>query len=129
MEMEKKRGTVISKNDSKFFRFVDIAFSHEDDEIYFKEVPILGEILYPIEENGRYEMELVVNDGIVHAKPILMEYPHSSYFPELKIMDVNTGEIHRVWKFVVGGNGEINIWTNTWYGRHVIGMDCVFVKE
>lgn len=127
--MEKTRGRVkINGSGKKFFRFVDIAFSHEDDEIYFKEVPILGDNKGLIEDSP-HEMELVINDDIVWAKPIELEYPHNSYFPDLKVMNVNTGEIHKIWKFVIGNNGETSIWSYSWYGRHVVGIDCVFVKD
>lgn len=127
--MEKKKGRIkINEKGEKVFRFVDIAFSYEDDEIYFKEVSILGETDSLI-ENGWYEMELVINDGTMCAKVIHFEYPHDSYFPDIKVMDVETNEIHKVWKFLGGDNGEINIWCYTWPGRHVIGMDCVFVRN
>jgi len=127
--MEKKKGTVkINRDGKKIFRFVDIAFSHEDDEVYFKEIPILGETSSLI-ENGSYEMELVTNDGILCAKEIHFEYPHDTYFPDIMVMDVVTKETHKVCKFLGGDNGEISVWCYTWYGKHVIGQDCVFIRD
>lgn len=38
----------------------------------------------------------------------------------------DTGEIVKVQKYTESGDGTESIWSNEWYGRHVIGMDCEF---
>lgn len=39
------------------------------------------------------------------------------------------GNIHEVKKYIKDQHGEISVWTDTWYGRHVIGQDCNFVLK
>jgi hypothetical protein len=46
----------------------------------------------------------------------------------MKIIN-NTGGIHIVRKYVINSAGEESIWTDTWYGRHVIGNDCKWFNE
>ena len=37
--------------------------------------------------------------------------------------------VHEVQKYVKDYEGRISIWSNTWYGHHVIGQDCEFTQE
>jgi len=36
----------------------------------------------------------------------------------------DTGEIIVVRKYIIDDNGIEYIWSNDWYGKHVIGYDC-----
>lgn len=40
----------------------------------------------------------------------------------------NEGIIHEVQKYIKSSDGEESVWCNDWYGRHVIGKDCEFIK-
>ena len=46
----------------------------------------------------------------------------------MKICDY-AGNVHIVRKYVISNDGEESVWSNTWYGRHVIGNDCKWVIE
>jgi len=37
--------------------------------------------------------------------------------------------VHDVWKYIMSGDGEANVWCHTWEGRHVIGNDCEFYNS
>jgi hypothetical protein len=50
---------------------------------------------------------------------------HGSFF----IRNLTDDSIHEVWKYIKDDQGTISIWSNTWYGRHVIGQDCEFVSQ
>ena len=45
------------------------------------------------------------------------------------IKDKETGKIHKVWKYLLSGDGQESVWCHDWYGHHVIGDDCVFAKS
>ena len=45
------------------------------------------------------------------------------------VIDIKTGEPHRVWKYLLSGDGQESVWCHDWYGHHVIGDDCVFTKS
>lgn len=47
---------------------------------------------------------------------------------KLYILNKETGEKHLVRK-VIFGDAETDVWSNTWYGRHVIGKDCEFCED
>lgn len=38
----------------------------------------------------------------------------------------DTKEIVKVRKYIIDDQGEENIWSNEWYGRHTIGKDCAW---
>lgn len=38
----------------------------------------------------------------------------------------NTNQICKVQKYCISTDGEESIWSNEWYGRHVIGLDCTW---
>ena len=41
----------------------------------------------------------------------------------------NTGEIHKVRKYIISDQGEESVWCNSWNGRHVIGIHCEWYVE
>jgi len=48
----------------------------------------------------------------------------------MKVVNLKTGNLHEVAKYVKSQtDGEESVWCNEWYGRHVIGKDCAFVKS
>ena len=48
----------------------------------------------------------------------------------MKITRKDTGELITVRKYILNvDTGEESIWSNDWYGRHVIGQDCEFIAE
>jgi len=44
----------------------------------------------------------------------------------LFIRSLEDGSIHIVRKYILDDQGIASVWSNTWYGRHVIGQDCQF---
>jgi len=47
----------------------------------------------------------------------------------LYVKEIETGKIHKVWKYLLSGDEQQNVWCHDWYGHHVIGDDCVFAKS
>ena len=45
----------------------------------------------------------------------------------LFIQSLKDNTTHEVRKYIKDNDGIISIWTNSWYGRHVIGGDCQFL--
>ena len=45
------------------------------------------------------------------------------------VIDIKTGQPHKVWKYLLSGDGQESVWCHDWYGHHVIGDDCVFAKS
>lgn len=45
------------------------------------------------------------------------------------VIDIETGQPHKVWKYLLSGNGQESVWCHDWYGHHIIGSDCVFAKS
>jgi len=48
---------------------------------------------------------------------------------EIKVIDLKTNEVHVIWKWILDGMGKESVWSKTWYGRHVIGQDCIWVTN
>jgi len=46
----------------------------------------------------------------------------------LYVRDLNTNNIHKVRK-AIWSEEDTSIWSDTWYGRHVIGVHCEFVQQ
>lgn len=46
---------------------------------------------------------------------------------DMWIIRKDTGESHRVRK-IIWSDIDISVWCNTWYGHHVIGVDCEFER-
>lgn len=44
----------------------------------------------------------------------------------LKIKRFSDGQIFDVFKYI-NSSGQISIWCNEWYGRHVVGQDCELI--
>lgn len=40
-----------------------------------------------------------------------------------------SGDVHNVAKLIVDNEGIVHVWSNTWYGHHVIGQDCEWVEH
>ena len=47
----------------------------------------------------------------------------------LYIRRFDTQELIQVRKYIINSDGEENIWSNEWRGRHVIGRHCELVKN
>lgn len=47
----------------------------------------------------------------------------------LKLVRLSDGKIFDIWKIIHGLEGEVSVWCNDWYGRHVIGQDCGFIQN
>jgi len=47
----------------------------------------------------------------------------------LYVKNLEDNTIHEVRKYIKSDDGVQSIWCNTWYGRHVIGVDCKFTKD
>jgi len=47
----------------------------------------------------------------------------------LYVKEKETGKIHKVWKYLLSGDEQQNVWCHDWYGHHIIGSDCVFAKS
>jgi|SRR5665647_53654 len=45
----------------------------------------------------------------------------------MKIVNKIDGSIHIVRKYIEDNEGIVSIWSNTWYGRHVVGKDCELI--
>jgi len=45
----------------------------------------------------------------------------------MKILNKSDGSVHVVRKYIEDNEGIISIWSNTWYGRHVVGQDCELI--
>ena len=45
------------------------------------------------------------------------------------VIDIKTGQPHKVWKYLLSGDEQQNVWCHDWYGHHIIGDDCVFAKS
>jgi hypothetical protein len=37
-------------------------------------------------------------------------------------------QLINVRKYIIDDEGEESIWSNDWYGRHIIGRDCVWAN-
>lgn len=46
----------------------------------------------------------------------------------LTIKRISDGVVFEVQKYIHAGDGQISIWCNGWYGRHVLGQDCEELK-
>lgn len=46
----------------------------------------------------------------------------------LFVRDKKTKKVYQVRKYIISGDGVENIWSNEWYGRHVIGLDCEWAR-
>ena len=44
----------------------------------------------------------------------------------LYVKETLTDQVFKVWKYIKSNDGEVSVWCNDWYGRHVIGQDCEF---
>ena len=47
----------------------------------------------------------------------------------IKLVRLSDGKIFDIWKIIHGLEGEVSVWCNDWYGRHVIGQDCGFIQN
>jgi hypothetical protein len=48
----------------------------------------------------------------------------------MNVLNFKTGDLHEVIKYVKSqSDGEESVWCNGWYGRHIIGKDCAFIKS
>lgn len=45
----------------------------------------------------------------------------------LYVYKLDTGETIKVRKYLCHSDGQESIWSDDWYGRHVIGQDCDFL--
>ncbi len=55
--------------------------------------------------------------------------PPAYFYPINIYIQDNNGILHKIWKLVVGGEGDVSVWSYTWYGRHIVGDDCKLVCE
>lgn len=46
----------------------------------------------------------------------------------LRVADIKKGDTFKIQKLIVERDGRISVWCNDWYGHHVIGQDCEFIK-
>jgi len=53
----------------------------------------------------------------------LSQQPTNSLYVKEKLTD----QVFKVWKYIESNDGEVSVWCNDWYGRHVIGQDCEFL--
>ena len=44
----------------------------------------------------------------------------------MRVVNLQTNEVHDVWKYLKSSDGQESVWCFDWYGHHVIGVDCEF---
>lgn len=44
----------------------------------------------------------------------------------MNVIRISDNKVIKVHKYILGNEGQESIWSNDWYGRHVIGQDCIW---
>lgn len=65
------------------------------------------------------------DSSVTEKPPVINNLPQPN---GLRVRQLNTDNIFTVWKYLIDGEGDINIWSHDWYGHHKIGVDCEFVS-
>lgn len=47
----------------------------------------------------------------------------------MSVVNTADGSIHEVRKYIKSDDGNEYVWCDTWYGKHVINKDCVFIAQ
>lgn len=48
---------------------------------------------------------------------------------KLHVINLKDDSVHEVRKYIIADDGQENVWSNTWYGHHVIGNDCEWMQS
>jgi hypothetical protein len=77
----------------------------------------------------RSKVVLALTDCINKAKKLQLEHAANKegwVSKSLYVKETLTDQVFKVWKYIESNDGEVSVWCNDWYGRHVIGQDCEF---
>jgi hypothetical protein len=65
-------------------------------------------------------------DSFILAFDHLLNCSKQQLTNSLYVKETLTDQVFKVWKYIESNDGEVSVWCNDWYGRHVIGQDCEF---
>jgi hypothetical protein len=75
-----------------------------------------------------HEWDILVSYLFIEWKDLKSKHQEKKQieFP-LKVRNIKSNRVHVVSKYIISGDGELNVYCHDWYGRHAIGYDCEFI--
>lgn len=67
------------------------------------------------------------NKECFEAKELIKEQERCSF--GFKVKRISDGKIFSIRKYIIDSDNKENVWSNEWYGHHVIGVDCEWCSQ